>query len=101
MRIKRFLEANVEDISPEKVNDIIDLLSKMVKEFEYNREVLDKIVKDLENFKSDSSESNDQIDDSVINLDASKVKLQDMLSIIDSVVLNLKDYNESGRKFLY
>lgn len=101
MRIKRFLEANVEDISPEKVNDIIDLLSKMVKEFEYNREVLDKIVKDLENFKSESSESNDQIDDSVINLDASKVKLQDMLSIIDSVVLNLKDYNESGRKFLY
>jgi t-SNARE complex subunit (syntaxin) len=101
MRIKRFLEANVEDISPEKVNDIIDLLSKMAKEFEYNREVLDKVVKDLENFKSDSSESNDQIDDSVINLDASKVKLQDMLSSIDSVVLNLKDYNESGRKFLY
>jgi t-SNARE complex subunit (syntaxin) len=101
MKIKRFLEASVEDISPDKVNDIIDLLTKMVKEFEYNREVLDKVVKDLEGFKSDSSESNDQIDDSVINLDSSKVKLQDILSIIDSVVLNLKDYNESGRKFLY
>lgn len=101
MKIKRFYESASEDISPERTEEIIKMITSIVKELSYNSEELEKLSKELDNYKSDSIESNDQIDDSVININSCKTKIEEATSTLDSVVANLKDYSESGRKFLY
>jgi hypothetical protein len=65
------------------------------------KEEIISLKNEFSNYRSKSKKSNDQIDDSVSNLEIIDSKISDTLSALDTVVNNLKDYNESGRKFLY
>mgnify|MGYP006368280045 CR=1 FL=1 len=103
MRIMRFIESidSSIDISNERVSEIIDKLSDISSAFD--AKVIDVIsIKDeLSNYRSKSLKSNDQIDDSVSNLERINTRINDILSALDTAINSLKDYNASGRKFLY
>lgn len=100
MRFIESIDSSI-DISNERVSEIIDKLSDISSAFD--AKVIDVIsIKDeLSNYRSKSLKSNDQIDDSVSNLERINTRINDILSDLDTAINSLKDYNESGRKFLY
>jgi hypothetical protein len=63
--------------------------------------MVDSLISEFSNYKSESSKGNDQIDDSIASLQYVKKDIEDVLDKLDNVVTNLKDYNQSGRKYLY
>ena len=100
MRFIESIDSSI-DISNERVSEIIDKLSDISSAFD--AKVIDVIsIKDeLSNYRSKSLKSNDQIDDSVSNLERINTRINDILSALDTAINSLKDYNASGRKFLY
>jgi ABC-type transporter Mla subunit MlaD len=101
MRIKRFNEDDQVDISSDRVNEIITELSEIVTMESEKSKSIESLLGELGNYKNLSKRGNDQIDDSISNLQVIKKNIDDNIDKIDSVVNNLKDYNESGRKYLY
>lgn len=103
MKIKRFQEALDEkiEISPERIEEIISELTNIVTGLDASIEKLESFSNELSNYGSKSKKSNDQIDDSVINLDISKAKIEEMMLSLDTVINNLKDYNQNGRNYIY
>jgi hypothetical protein len=104
MIIKKFNEISnqvINDISNERVIEILDEISQISKVIDEGKSKINTILNELINFRSESTTSNDQIDDSVSNLEMSSDKLMDALTNLDTVSKNLNDYNESGRKYLY
>jgi hypothetical protein len=59
------------------------------------------MISELENYKSKSKKGNDQIDDSMAALQIVKKSLDEAVDKIDTVISNLMDYNDEGRKYLY
>ena len=70
-------------------------------DFDSKREKIESLHDELSNFKSRSTKSNDQIDDTVANLELVISKISDCINNLDTVSSELKDYDESGRKYLY
>ncbi len=78
MKIKRFFESElqgpdgtidiVNDISPEKTQEIIKELKIVQTDISKYMDTISTFEKQLSKFKSDKKKSNDQIDDSVIQL---------------------------------
>jgi chromosome segregation ATPase len=102
MKIRKFYEAEeTVDISNERVKELIDQLSGINTLIDSKKTELMSILSELSNFRSKSTKSNDQIDDSVSNLETIETKISDISTSLDTVVNNLKDYNDSGRKYLY
>jgi ABC-type transporter Mla subunit MlaD len=103
MRIKRFYEdiENNNDISKERVSEIIEDLRLHVSEVNSKKEYFDSLLVELNNFKSKSVKSNDQIDDSVVTLDLIVDDLKSTIDSIDNVINNLANYVENGREYLY
>ena len=102
MKIKKFNEAEEQlGISNERVDEIINELSSMASEIDANAKSFNSLFSELENFRTKSKKSNNQIDDASLNIDSIKTKLDEATSLIDTVVGLLKDYNENGSKFLY
>lgn len=101
MKIKRFIESDQVDISPERVNEIIkelkDVSSTMDDKFVYT----DELLNELNNYKNQSRRGNDQIDDSISALQMMKKDIEDCKDRLDTIINNLLDYNESGRKMMY
>ena len=62
---------------------------------------VESLLNELNNFKSDSKKGNDQIDDSIAALQVIKKDVDDSKDKIDTVVNNLMDYNDTGRKYMY
>jgi ABC-type transporter Mla subunit MlaD len=100
MRIRKFNE-DIQDISSDRVQEIIKNLSELSVYINEKRELIDSLLNELNNFQDKSKSKNDQIDDSVSNLQIVKGYLDDSLDKVDNVVNNMKDYEQSGRKFLY
>ena len=101
MKIKKFNEVTDVDISTERVNEIIEELSKISVIVDTQNNLILKLSEELSNYKSNSKKENDQIDDAIINLDVVKSKLDDSISSLDDISVKLKSYTEDGRKFLY
>ena len=102
MKIRRFNESeDSENISPERVGEIIEDLSNITSEIDKNAKMINSILNELENYKSTSKSSNNQVDDASISLDSIKSKLDESTSLIDSTIKVLRDYTESGEKYLY
>jgi len=99
--IKRFNESNMIDISTDRSLEMIELLSKISKDILENLEKIESLSNELEGFRSKSTTSNDQIDDSVSNLEMIKNALRESLDKIDNTSINMKDYLENGRKYMY
>lgn len=103
MRIKRFIEAASEqlDISPERVGEIIEDLKDFVSTIEDKNKMVESYINELNNYKNKSKKGNDQIDDSIAALQVVKKDLDDSLDKADTIINNLMDYNDEGRKYLY
>lgn len=102
MKIKRFNE-NIEDmdISPERIGEMIEELKDFLSSLEGRNKMVESITSELENYKNQSKKGNDQIDDSIAALQIAKKDLDDTIDKIDTVINNMLDYNENGRKYLY
>jgi hypothetical protein len=62
---------------------------------------IESLLNELNNFRSDSKKGNDQIDDSIAALQVIKKDVDDCNDKIDTVINNLMDYNDGGRKYMY
>lgn len=102
MKIRRFNE-DVEqlDISPERVGEIIEDLRDFVSTIEDKNKIVESYINELNNYKNRSKKGNDQIDDSIAALQVVKKDLDDSLDKVDTIINNLMDYNDEGRKYLY
>ena len=102
MKIKKFNESEEQlNISNERVNEIINELSSMASEIDANLKDFTSLFSELENYRTTSKKSNNQIDDASISIDSIKTKLSESTILVDSVIGLLKDYNENGSKYLY
>ena len=102
MKIRKFFEAEeTVYISNDRIKEIIEQLSVISSTLDAKKEEIQSLTNELSNYRSKSKKSNDQIDDSVANLESIISKVKDVLSGLDTTSNNLKDYNESGRKYLY
>jgi uncharacterized coiled-coil DUF342 family protein len=102
MKIRKFFESDeTVDISNDRITEIINQISEIASTMDAKKEEIISLKNEFSNYRSKSKKSNDQIDDSVSNLEIVDSKISDTLSALDTVFKNLKDYNESGRKFLY
>ena len=112
MKIKRFFENEVQgpegktdivnDISTERVEQIIKEIGSFSTNFEENLTKLKKFEEELSKYKSESNKSNDQIDDTVVTLQkVNKSIEQDVLNNLDSIANKLNDYINNGRNYIY
>lgn len=101
MKIKRFNESEQVDISSERVNEIIEELKDFSAIMSDKSKYVDALLNELNNYKSESTKGNDQIDDSIAALQIVKKNADDSNDKIDTIVNNLLDYNDSGRKYMY
>lgn len=101
MKIKRFNEDEQVDISSERINEIMEDLKDFVSIMEDKSKYVESLLNELNNYKSDSKKGNDQIDDSIAALQIVKKDVDDCNDKIDTIVNNLTDYNEGGRKYMY
>jgi len=103
MKIRRFnenLEENL-DISPDRINEIIDDLKDTLFTLEDKTKTIESYINEFTNYKSKSKKGNDQIDDSISALQVIKKDLDNSIDKTDTIISNLTSYNEDGRKFLY
>ena len=101
MKIKRFNEDEQVDISSERVSEINEQLKDFAATMLDKSKYVESLLNELHNFKSDSKKGNDQIDDSIAALQFIKKDVDDCNDKIDTVINNLMDYNDGGRKYMY
>ena len=101
MKIKRFNESEQVDISSERIEEILDNLKQLSSTLEDKGKFVDSLINELNNYKSNSQKGNDQVDDSVAALQVIKKDLDNSLEKTDTVISNLMNYSEEGRKYLY
>ena len=63
--------------------------------------MIDSLINELNNYRTQSRTKNDQIDDSISNLQLVRGSFSDSIDKVDNVIISMKDYNKSGRNFLY
>lgn len=97
----KFNESDIQDISSDRIEEIISSLTEMSSDVNQKNEIIDSLINELNNFRGNSGKSNDQIDDSISNLQLIRKSFSDSIDKLDNVVIDIKDYNENGRKFLY
>jgi molecular chaperone GrpE (heat shock protein) len=101
MRIKRFLENAQMDISSDRVEEILKELKELTAYLDDKNKSVLSLTTELNNYKNKSQKSNDQIDDSISALQIIKNDFDNSISKLDTVINNITDYNQEGRKFLY
>ncbi len=101
MKIKRFHENIENNISPERCSDIIDELKVIISELDENLNYIKSLENELVNYQSKSTKGNDQIDDSILNIQLIKKELETSVNNVDTTINNLVDYIQNGKKFLY
>ena len=101
MKIKRFNEDEQVDISSERVSEINEELKYFAAIMLDKSKYIESLLNELNNFRSDSKKGNDQIDDSIAALQVIKKDVDDCNDKIDTVINNLMDYNDGGRKYMY
>ena len=103
MQIKRFNEQenSLLDISNERVQEIMDEMGSYASAVEDKLEKIKNFEQELSKYRSQSKKGNDQIDDSVVELQTLIKSIESLQSNLDNVLHNLDDYKESGRKFIY
>lgn len=99
--LRKFNEDEQQDISSERVNEIIEKLREFISNLDDKSNFVESLINELNNYKSDSKKGNDQIDDSLSALQVLKKNTDDSKDKIDTIINNLMDYNDAGRKYLY
>ena len=99
MKIKRFTESL--EISQERIGEMTEELRELLDSLQRDKRIIEGFMNELEDYKNDSQKGNDQIDDSVSNLQLVRGSLIDAYDKLDNIILSLEDYNKSGRKYIY
>jgi methyl-accepting chemotaxis protein len=99
-RIKKFYEAR-EEINNDSIREILSQVNDVIEKTGNMRDTIQNIYKLLDKYTSESEESNDQIDESTIELNATDKKLEEVESSLTSVTEYLNNYIEDGRKYLF
>jgi hypothetical protein len=101
MKIKRFNEATEElDISSE-IGEMIESLKDQLSDTENKNKLIDSLLIELEKYKINDQKGNDQIDDSIAALQVIKSNFTEASDKLDTIISNLMNYNDGGRKYLY
>jgi methyl-accepting chemotaxis protein len=100
IKIKKFYEAR-EEINNDSVRDILSQINDIIEKTGGMRDTIQNLYNLLDKFTSESEESNDQIDESSIELNATDKKLEEVESSLTSVTEYLNNYIEDGRKYLF
>ena len=101
MKRKTIDENQVQNLSNYKTNEKVEILAELSIWIYQKSELVESFINELNNFRYVSKSKNDQIDDSISNLQIVKSSFGDSLDKLNNVVISLKDYKESGRKYLY
>jgi DNA repair ATPase RecN len=112
MKIKRFFENEFQgpegsidltnDISTSRVEEIIKDITSFLEKLDEEHTSLKKFEEELSRYKSSSKKGNDQIDDSVLQLQQINKSIEsEIKSKLDDVVDKLKDYITNGRNYIY
>lgn len=99
-RIKKFYEAR-EEINNDSIREILSQVNDVIEKTGGMRDTIQNLYKLLDRYTSESEESNDQIDESTIELNATDKKLEEVESSLTSVTEYLNNYIEDGRKYLF
>ena len=99
--IKLFNESDNKEIDMDRLTELITELTDLTVTLHKKNKYIDSTVNELSNFTDRSKSKNDQIADSIANLQLVKKSLEDATNKLDTVVNNIKDYNFNGRKYLY
>jgi chromosome segregation ATPase len=100
--IRKFTEATEQlQLSNETLEEMMNKITQISEDMDSGKKTVSSIVETLSNFLSNSKSSNNQIDDAHLNLKTIETKISDMLGLLDQVNNQLKDYNDSGEKFIY
>jgi molecular chaperone GrpE (heat shock protein) len=89
------------DISSDRVEEILKELKELTAYLDDKNKSVLSLTTELNNYKNKSQKSNDQIDDSISALQIIKNDFDNSISKLDTVINNITDYNQEGRKFLY
>ena len=106
MKIKKFnenettLKNDSSNLSTDFADEIVKNLTELLTYIDEKNKTIDSFINELNKFKSKKS-TNNQIDDSIANLQLIRGSFKDAVDKIDNVVNNMKDYNNSGIKDLY
>lgn len=99
--LKRFNEGKeVLDLSPERLDEISKSLVEFSSEISSKIELIDSFINELENYTT-GEDKNDQIDESILNLQIVRKNLGESLDKVDNTSNQLKDYGDNGRQFLF
>jgi archaellum component FlaC len=101
MKIRKFNESDIQNISSDRVDQITESLTELSKQIEQKNEMVDSLINELNNYRTQSRTKNDQIDDSISNLQLVRGLFSDSIDKVDNVLISMKDYKKSGRKYLY
>ena len=91
-------EAN--DISEDKVKEILTDLKNISNTLDSESDKVTEIINTLESFKS-GQDKNDQIDDSYVSLKEIESLISECVNKIGEVDSRMEDYLKQGRKYLY
>ena len=101
--LKRFNEEKekdeVMDLSPDRLDEINKSLTQFTSEVKNKLEIVDSFINELENYTVQNGK-NDQIDESILNLQLVKKNLEEALDKSDNTLNQLKDYGDNGRQYL-
>ncbi len=111
MRIKKFFESElqgpdgsmdiVNDISSNKVGEIIKELKSYQSSYQKSLTYLQSLERELSKYKKEKNKSNDQIDESVLSVQKIINSInQNIKPNIESVISNLDDYISNGRNYI-
>lgn len=99
--LKRFNEGKeIMDLSPERLSEINKSLTNFSSELKSKLESIDSFINELENYTNDE-DKNDQVDESILNLQLVRKNLEESLDKTDNVINQLKDYEDKGRQYLF
>jgi DNA-directed RNA polymerase subunit F len=100
VKIKKFYE-KVEDIDNDKAREIIQEIENISQENTKSKEVVVSLISLLDRYTSDSEESNDQIDETVVELRSIDKKYEKMNASLAKITEFLTSYIDDGRKYLF
>lgn len=88
------------EISEDRVKEMINTLKSSTSVLEDEKEKIENIMSDLESFTSDT-DKNDQIDDSYVSLKEVESLLNECVVKVGEIDSRLENYLKEGRKYLY
>jgi Sec-independent protein translocase protein TatA len=112
MKINRFFENEVQgpignidlmnNISSDRVRELMKDLEESMDNFDKNLNNFKTLQKELSNYKSKKSKKNNQIDDTVSEFQLLNKSLEeDIISRLDIIIQQLKDYTTNGERYIY